>query len=122
MEPEVAQVRPPEGPHTMWLPFPPGNGPSLLSFLARPRTHRTHGRCAPWLPLLAVVLFGLPWVAAPQYKRIAAAIAGVQKHAPPDEAWRLQPIYAALDGEVPYDDIRLVVAHLKPQAVSSDVS
>jgi hypothetical protein len=50
----------------MWLPFPPGNGPSLLSFLARPRTHRTHGRCAPWLPLLAVVLFGLPWVAAPQ--------------------------------------------------------
>jgi ATP-dependent DNA helicase RecQ len=63
-----------------------------------------------------------PWVAAPQYKRIAAAIDGVQKHAPPDEAWRLQPIFAALDGEVPYDEIRLVVAHLKPQAVSSDVS
>jgi ATP-dependent DNA helicase RecQ len=60
-----------------------------------------------------------PWVAAPLYKRITAAMAGVQKHAPPDEAWRLQPIFAALDGEVPYDDIRLVVAHLKPQGLSS---
>ena len=66
MEPEVAQVRPPEGPHAMWLPFPPGDGLSLRSFLPRPRAHRTHGRCAPWMPLLAVVLFGLPLAAAPQ--------------------------------------------------------
>ena len=52
-----------------------------------------------------------PWVAAPLYQRIAAAIEGVQKHAAPEEAWRLSPIFAALDGAVPYDDIRLVVAH-----------
>jgi hypothetical protein len=50
----------------MWLPFPPGNRLSLLSFPARPRAHQTHGRCAPWMPLLAVVLFGLTWAAAPQ--------------------------------------------------------
>jgi hypothetical protein len=50
--------------------------------------------------------------------RIAAAIAGVQTHAPDNEAWRLQPIYAALDGEVSYDDIRLVVTHLKSRAAS----
>jgi ATP-dependent DNA helicase RecQ len=56
-----------------------------------------------------------PWVNTALYKRIADAVAGVQKHAPPEEAWRLGPIFAALDGDVPYDDIRLVVAHLKPQ-------
>ena len=56
-----------------------------------------------------------PWVNTKLYKRIADAVAGVQKHAPPEEAWRLGPIFAALDGDVPYDDIRLVVAHLKPQ-------
>jgi ATP-dependent DNA helicase RecQ len=59
-----------------------------------------------------------PWVAAPLYKRIAEAIAELQKHAPADEAWRLQPIYAALDGAVSYEDIRLVVAHLKGQVAS----
>jgi ATP-dependent DNA helicase RecQ len=62
-----------------------------------------------------------PWVAAPLYKRIAAAIEGVQKHAPDEEAWRLQPIFAALDGEVPYDDIRLVVSHLKSRAMSQSI-
>jgi ATP-dependent DNA helicase RecQ len=54
-----------------------------------------------------------PWVAAPLYRRIAEAIAGVQKHAPEDEAWRLSPIFSALDGAVPYEDIRLVVAHMR---------
>jgi hypothetical protein len=54
-----------------------------------------------------------PWVPAPLYQRIAAAIEGVQRHAPPDETWRLAPIFAALDGEVPYDDIRLVAAHIR---------
>jgi ATP-dependent DNA helicase RecQ len=61
-----------------------------------------------------------PWVAAPLYQRISAAIIGVQKHSPPEESWRLSPIFAALDGAVAYDDIRLVVAHLRanPSAVS----
>jgi ATP-dependent DNA helicase RecQ len=54
-----------------------------------------------------------PWVNKSLYERIASAIAGVQKHALSDEAWRLAPIFAALDGEIPYDEIRLVVAHLK---------
>jgi ATP-dependent DNA helicase RecQ len=54
-----------------------------------------------------------PWIAPTLYQRIAEAIAGVQKHAPSDEAWRLSPIFAALDGAVPYDDIRLVVAHMR---------
>jgi ATP-dependent DNA helicase RecQ len=56
-----------------------------------------------------------PWVDAALYRRIAAAIAGVQKHAPPDEAWRLAPIFTALDGEVSYEDIRLVTTHLRVQ-------
>ncbi|MEX2142898.1 MAG: DNA helicase RecQ [Pirellulales bacterium] len=54
-----------------------------------------------------------PWVAAPLYQRIGAAIIGIQQHSPPEESWRLSPIFAALDGAVPYDDIRLVVAHLR---------
>ena len=53
------------------------------------------------------------WIAASLYQRIAEAIAGVQKHAPPEEAWRLSPIFAALDRAVPYEDIRLVVAHMR---------
>lgn len=56
-----------------------------------------------------------PWVAAPLYQRIAAAIADVQKRAPPEESWRLSPIFAALNGAVPYDDIRLVLAHLRSE-------
>jgi ATP-dependent DNA helicase RecQ len=55
------------------------------------------------------------WVPAPLYQRIAEAIAGVQKHAPLEEAWRLSPIFSALDGTIPYDDIRLVVAHLRTE-------
>lgn len=55
------------------------------------------------------------WVAASLYERIANAIADVHKHAPAEEHWRLSPVFRALDGTVPYDDIRLVVAHLQTQ-------
>jgi ATP-dependent DNA helicase RecQ len=59
-----------------------------------------------------------PWIAVPLYRRIAEAIARVQSQAPPEEAWRLSPIFAALDAAVPYDEIRLVVAHQKSQRMS----
>ncbi len=50
----------------MWVSFLPGSRLSLLPFLARPRALRTHGGRSPWLPLLMVVLTGLPWLAAPR--------------------------------------------------------
>jgi ATP-dependent DNA helicase RecQ len=56
-----------------------------------------------------------PWVPSPLYQRIASALDGVQRHAAADEAWRLAPIFAALDGAVPYEEIRLVVAHRRAQ-------
>jgi ATP-dependent DNA helicase RecQ len=45
------------------------------------------------------------WVAPDQYQRIAAAI---KEHG----SARLKPIFIALDEKVPYDEIRVVVAHL----------
>jgi ATP-dependent DNA helicase RecQ len=54
-----------------------------------------------------------PWIAAPVYQQIAAAIRAVQARVPPEEAWRLSPIFAELNSSIPYDDIRLVAAHLR---------
>ena len=45
------------------------------------------------------------WVAAEVYTRIAAA---VKQHG----GARLKPIFIALDEQISYDDIRIVVAHL----------
>ena len=47
------------------------------------------------------------WVADPLYQRIAAAARQVGTE-------KLKPIFLALGEQVPYDDIRLVVAHLAP--------
>ena len=46
------------------------------------------------------------WVADPLYRRIAAAARQVGTE-------KLKPIFLALGEQVPYDDIRLVVAHLQ---------
>src|SRR5262245_24973459 len=50
----------------MWVPFLPRSRQSLLSLFARPRALRTQSGRSPWLPLLMVVLAGLPWLIAPQ--------------------------------------------------------
>ncbi len=46
------------------------------------------------------------WVDEPTYRRVAAAAAS-------SEDGRLKPLFDQLAGEVPYDMIRLVVAHLQ---------
>jgi ATP-dependent DNA helicase RecQ len=56
-----------------------------------------------------------PWIAAPLYQRIASAITAVQKRAAAEDEWRLSPIFNELDGSIPYEDIRLVAAHLRAQ-------
>ena len=45
------------------------------------------------------------WVSPVIYQRVAAAAAKVGTE-------NLKPIFEALDGQVPYDDIRIVVTHL----------
>ncbi|HYT94705.1 MAG TPA: helix-turn-helix domain-containing protein, partial [Gemmataceae bacterium] len=47
-----------------------------------------------------------PWIKDDLYQRIAAAARQVGTE-------RLKPIFLALGEQVPYDDIRLVVAHLQ---------
>jgi ATP-dependent DNA helicase RecQ len=59
------------------------------------------------------------WVAAPLYDRIAVAIAAVQSRAAPEEAWRLSPVFKELGESVPYDDIRLVMAHFQTKQAAS---
>jgi hypothetical protein len=49
----------------MWVPFLPGRRLSLLPLLSCPRVLRMRGGGSPWLPLLLVVLAGLPWLVAP---------------------------------------------------------
>jgi ATP-dependent DNA helicase RecQ len=44
------------------------------------------------------------WLAGDVYQRVAAAIA---EHG----SQRLKPLYVALDEQIPYDEIRLVIAH-----------
>jgi len=46
------------------------------------------------------------WVPAERYRRVEAAVNEVG-------LGLLRPVFEALDGEVPYDDIRVVVAHLR---------
>jgi hypothetical protein len=46
-----------------------------------------------------------PWLADETYQRVAQAVAKVGSQ-------RLKPIYIELGEQVPYDEIRLVVAHL----------
>jgi ATP-dependent DNA helicase RecQ len=53
------------------------------------------------------------WVDEPTYSRVAAAAAT-------SEDGRLKPIFERLNGEVPYDKIRLVVAHLQALASPRD--
>jgi hypothetical protein len=55
-----------EGAPAMCVPFLPGRRPWLLPLLSFRRTPRTPGRRSRWLPLLLVVLAGLPCLAAPQ--------------------------------------------------------
>jgi ATP-dependent DNA helicase RecQ len=57
-----------------------------------------------------------PWIAGSQYERISAAIAAIEKRVPAEEAGRLAPIFNELNGSVPYDEIRLVAAHLRARA------
>ena len=49
------------------------------------------------------------WVAPAVYQRVAEAAADA-------ETPRLKPLFERLNGEVPYEEIRLVLAHLKVQA------
>jgi ATP-dependent DNA helicase RecQ len=52
------------------------------------------------------------WVAPAVYRRVSEAAAEA-------ENGRLKPIYEKLGGEVPYEEIRLVIAHVRAQAESS---
>jgi ATP-dependent DNA helicase RecQ len=50
-----------------------------------------------------------PWVAPAVYQRVAQAAADA-------ETPRLKPLFERLGGEVPYEEIRLVLAHLRARA------
>ncbi len=53
------------------------------------------------------------WVDTATAKRVLVAAESVRASAPPGEATRLRPVFVALDGQVPYELIRLVVAHAR---------
>lgn len=54
-----------------------------------------------------------PWVPEEVNRRVLAAHDQLRATLPPEESGRLSPLFAALDGEVPYDTLRLVLTHAR---------